>query len=66
MTESVANINFVDREKLLANKLLSQDYCKAKILETVKKFYGRHHDLVGPYNVVVSKLISDLMASVEA
>ena len=32
--------DFVDREKLLANKLLLQDYCKAKILETVKSSMG--------------------------
>ena len=36
-----------------------QGYRKAKLVSTFKKFYGRHHDLV-------SKLISDLMASVEA
>ena len=35
-------------------------------MSTVKNIYGRHHDLVDPYNVAVSKLISDLMASVEA
>ena len=30
-----------------------------------KKFYGRHRDLVESYNVVVSKLISDLMVGIE-
>ena len=34
-------------------------------MSAAKIFYGRHHDLVDPYNVAVSKLISDLMASVE-
>ena len=35
-------------------------------MSTVKKFYGRHHDLVDPYNVAVSKFISDLMTLVVA
>ena len=33
-----------------------------RTIATVKKFYGRYHDLVDPYNIAVSKLISDLMA----
>ena len=58
--------DFIDRGKLLTNKSFSQGYRKAKLVSTVKKFCGRHHDLVDPYNVDVSKLISDLMASVTA
>ena len=26
-------------------------------------FYGRHHDLVNPYNVAVSRIVSDVFAS---
>ena len=37
-----------------------------KLVSTVKKLYARHHDLVNPYNVAVSKLILDLMVSDEA
>ena len=29
---------------------------KKKMVATVKKFYGRHHDLVNPYNVAVPEL----------
>ena len=25
---------------------------------TLKEFYGRHHDLVNPYNVAVSRIVS--------
>ena len=53
--------NFVDRGKLLTSKLLSQGYRRAKLGSTLKKFYGRHHDLVHPYSVAASKLVSDLM-----
>ena len=60
---------FVDREKLLTNKLYSQSNRRAKLVSTakkLKKLYGRHRDLVDPYNVAVPKLIFDLMVSVEA
>ena len=30
-----------------------------------KKFYGRHHDLVNPYNVAVSRIVSDVFANDE-
>ena len=55
-----------DRGKLLTSKLWSQVYRKANLVSTVEKFYGRHYDLVDPFNVAVSKLISDLVTSVEA
>ena len=58
--------DFVDRGKLLTNKLFSQGYRKVKLVSTVTKFHGRHHDLVDHCNVAVSKLTSDLMAPAEA
>ena len=42
------------------SNLLLQDYCKVRLVSTIKKFCGRHHDLVDSYNVAVSKLIADL------
>ena len=39
---------------------------KLKLVSAAEMFYRIHHDLVDPSNVAVSKLISDLMASVEA
>ena len=48
---------------LLTQKLLSQGYQKTKLVATLKKFYGRHHDLVNPYNVAVSRIVSDGFAS---
>ena len=58
--------DFGEREKLLTRKLLTQVYHKVKLVPTVAKLCERHHDLVDPYNVVVFKLISDLMAWAEA
>ena len=36
---------------------------KTKLVATLKKFYGRHHDLVNPYNVAVSRIVSYVFAS---
>ena len=48
----------MERGKVLTTKLLSQGYQKTKLVATLKKFYGRHHDLVNPYNVAVSRIVS--------
>ena len=49
--------------KVLTTKLLNQGYQKTKLVATLKKFYGRHHDLVNPYNVAVSRIVSDVFVS---
>ena len=51
--------------KVLTTKLLSQGYQKTKLVATLKKFYGRHHDLVNPDNVAVSRIVSDVFANDE-
>ena len=48
---------------MLTTKLLSQGYQKTKLVATLQKFYERHHDLVNPYNVAVSRIVSDVFAS---
>ena len=55
--------DFMEHGKVLTTKLLSQGYQKTKLVATLKKFYGRHHDLVNPYNVAVSRIVSDVFAS---
>ena len=54
--------DFIERGKVLTTKLLSQGYQKTKLVATLKKFYRRHHDLVNPYNVAVSRIVSDVFA----
>ena len=44
-------------------KVVEPGYQKTKLVATLKKFYGRHHDLVNPYNVAVSRIVSDVFAS---
>ena len=53
----------MERGKVLTTKFLSQGYQKTKLVATLKKFYGRHHDLVNPYNVAVSRIVSYVFAS---
>ena len=53
--------DFVDRGKLLTSKLLSKGYRRTKLVSTLKKFYGRQHDLDDLYSVAASKLVTDLM-----
>ena len=55
--------DFLEWGKVLTTKLLSQGYQKTKPVATLKKLYGRHHDLVIPYNVAVSRIVSDVFAS---
>ena len=54
--------DFIERERLLTTRLLTQGYQRAKLVSTLKKFYERHHNLVNPYNVAFSRLTSDIFA----
>ena len=53
----------MERGKVLTTKLLSQGYQKNNKLVAILKFYGRHHDLVNPYNVAVSRIVPDVFAN---
>ena len=53
--------DFMERGKALTTRLLSQGYQITKLVATLKKFCERHHDLVNPYNVVVSRIVSDVL-----
>ena len=63
----------MERGNELTTKLLSQGYQKKKkkkkkkkkLVATLKKFYGRHHYLVNPYNVAVSRIVSDVFTNDE-
>ena len=55
----------LERGKVLTTKLLSQGYQKTKLVAILKKLYGRHDDLVNPYSVAVSRIVSDVFANDE-
>ena len=50
----------MERGKVLATKLLSQGHQKKK-----KKKKKKNHDLVNPYNVAISRIVSDVFANGE-
>ena len=52
--------DFLDRAQLLSQKLLSQGYIQARLVSSLQKFYGRHHELVDCYEVSVSQIIGDI------
>jgi hypothetical protein len=46
--------DFLDRGLLLTRKLLNQRFLLVKLKSSLRKFYGRHHDLVDHYGISVS------------
>ena len=51
--------DFLDRGLLLTRKLLNQVFLLVKLKSSLRKFYGRHHDLVNRYGISVSQMTTD-------
>ena len=54
--------DFLERGQLLSQKLLSQGYVKPRLEASLRKFYGRHHELVDHYGISVSQMTTDMFA----
>ena len=52
--------DFLDRWLLLTRKLLNQGFLLVKLKSRLRKFYGRHHDLVDRYGISVSQMTTDM------
>jgi hypothetical protein len=52
--------DFLDRGLLLTRKLLNQGFLLVKLKSLLRKFYGRHHDLVDHYGISVSQITMDM------
>ena len=52
--------DFVYRGNALTNKLLKQGYVKNKLKVYARKFYGRYSDLMSPYQMSLTQVLSDL------
>jgi hypothetical protein len=52
--------DFLDRGWLLTRKLLNQGFLLVKLNSSLRKFYGRHHDLVDRYRISVSQMTTDI------
>ena len=55
--------DFLQRCVVLTERLLKQGYVRPRLVKTLKKFYGRHHELVKRYNVSVCQLTYDIFSS---
>ena len=52
--------DFLDRGLLLTRKLLNQRFLLLKLKSSLVKFYVRHHDLIGRYEISVSHMTTDM------
>jgi hypothetical protein len=52
--------DFLDRGLLLTRKLLNQGFLLVKLKSSLRKCYGRHHDLVDCYVIYVSQMTTDM------
>ena len=52
--------DFRDRGLLLTRKLLNQGFLFVMLKSSLRKFYGRHHDLVDRYRISVSQMTTDM------
>jgi hypothetical protein len=52
--------DFLDRGLLLTRNLLNQGFLLVKLKSSLRKFYGRHHDLVDRYGISVSQITTDM------
>ena len=50
--------NFLDIGLLLTRKILNQGFILVKLKSSLRKFYGRHHDLVDRYGISVPRICS--------
>ena len=52
--------DFLDRGLLLTRKPLNQGFLLVKLKSSLRKFYGRHHDLVDRYRISLSQMTTDM------
>ena len=52
--------DFLDRGFLQTRKLLNQGVLLFKLRSSLRKFYGRHHNLVERYGITVSQMTTDM------
>jgi len=60
VTNSWHSLYLLDTELLLTRKLLNQGFLLAKLNSSLRKIYGRHHDVVDRYGISVSQMTMDM------
>ena len=56
-------VDFKNRGILLTKKLLKQGYEEERLKSSLRKFYGRHHELIDRYDKWMSQLATDIFQS---
>jgi hypothetical protein len=51
---------FLNRGSLLTHKLMPQGFQMSRLQAAFRKFYGRYHDLICPYNLSLGHMLSDV------
>jgi hypothetical protein len=51
---------FLIRDSLLTNKLMSQGFLQPRLQAAFRKFYGRYNDLVCQYDLPLGQMLSDV------
>ena len=52
--------DFLDRGLVLTRKVLNQRFLLVKLKSSLRKLYGRHHDLVDRYGISVSQMTTNM------
>ena len=52
--------DFLDRGLLLTRKLMNQGFILVKLKSSIRKGYGRQHDLVDSYGIYVLQMTTDM------
>jgi hypothetical protein len=52
--------DFFDRGLQLTSKVLNQEFRLAKLKSSLRRFYGRHYDLINRYGIPVSQITTDM------
>ena len=52
---------FILRAVRLSNKLIGQGYVKERLKSSLRKFYGRYGDLIKQYEVLLSRMLNDIL-----
>ena len=58
--ECVSYQDFFDTGLLLTRKLLNKGFLLVKLKSSLRKLYGRHHDLVDRYGISVSQMTTEM------
>ena len=52
--------DFLDKGLLLTRKLLNLGFLLVELKSSLRKFYGRHNDLINCYGISLSQITTDM------